>query len=157
MAGVDMEDVRRDYEAGMSLRALALKYNCSKSVVNKWAKQKGWQRGQVDRAATEKSSVSTGEAEPDYARVRSLAVKLLDRVEDALDNPKPMDSKALRAIGATLLDVRQLLNAVSPVEAEEQRLRLTKLQRETEAGSESSEINVRIIGMNEEEISEVIG
>ena len=139
MAGIDLEDVRRDYEAGMSLRALALKYNCSKSVVNKWAKRDNWKRGRVDKKPEDEHRVSTApEDRPDYERIRALAVKLLDRVEDALDDPENTQAKALRAIGATLLDVRQLLNAVSPIEAEEQRLRIMQLQRDStgEAGQE---------------------
>lgn len=153
MAGIDLEAVRRDYEAGMSLRSLALKYGCSKSAVNKWAKRDGWQRGQgghVDTVHTE--DVEPPERQPEatadgpYQALAGLAGKVLARVDEALGDPKPISARDLRGIAATLLDIRQLLNAVSPLEAEEQRLRLQALQRETEQrGAAEREVTIRFV------------
>lgn len=167
MSGVDLEAVRRDYEADMSLRDIALRHGCSKSVVNKWAKRNGWQRRRgpkVDKmqvsTATSTEYAQAGEKAPDFGRVSALALKLLDHVEQTLDYPEPLPVKDLRGIAATLIDVKEILHAVSPAEAEEQQARLQKLRADAENAAREeagSEIQVRIMGMSEEEIDEVIG
>lgn len=155
---VDMEAMRRDYEAGMTLRALALKYGCGKTTVDKWVKRGKWTRGgqghgqggQKDvQPACELGELETPQA---YQVVSALVYRLLDRVGEALDNPKPIPARDLRSISSTLLDVRQLLNAVSPVEAEEQRLRLVALQKQTEdAGKQQETVVVQFVDTEEAE------
>lgn len=143
MAEIDREAARRDYEAGMSQRAVALKYGVSKSAVAKWAKRGGWtvgtsahgaHMGGVEPVVT---AVELPESTGEHERLRRIGLKLLDRVDLVLD--EAIQPKDLRAIAATLLDVRQLLNAVSPVEAEEQRLRIEGLRREAEQAAQTRE------------------
>ena len=125
----DLEAVKRDYEAGMSLRAIGFKYGKSKSTIDKWAKTRGWQReGQIGQADIRPLPGSSSE----YALVSGMAGRLLTRVGECLDDPEPICAKDLRSLAATLLDVRQLLNVLSPLEAEEQRLRLEGLRQQVE-------------------------
>lgn len=145
MAEIDREAVRRDYEAGMSLRALALKYGKGKTTIDKWAKRGQWtvdrgQGGQRDTDQTEQPAESAilHESEP-YARLSAMGLRLLDHVGLTLDTGDPVSARDLRALASTLLDVRQLLNAVSPVEAEEQRLRIEGLRREAEQATQTRE------------------
>lgn len=179
MSAADIEAMRRDYEAGMTLRAIALKYGCSKSQADRIAKKKGWDRpggtkGHCPKQMPQKpkepkpkrhpaepidpAELPELEAKTEFQIVQSYTYKLLDKVGEVLDDPMPLGARDLRSIASTLLDVRNLLNAVSPVEAEEQRLRIESLRRQTEAISgDKEEIDVSIMGMSVDEMSEVIG
>lgn len=132
--------LRKDYEAGLSVRALALKYGCSKSAVSKWAKREGWEHGQVDASP----EVSTSNDDKPFNKIAALCIVLLDRISESLNRDEPISTRDLRSLAAALLDVRQLLNAVSPLEAEAQRLRIEGLRREIEAAS-SGEVIVRFV------------
>lgn len=145
---VDKEAMRRDYEAGMTLRAIALKYGCSHANVSKNAKKGGWERKGGDQVSAESTTETGGAPDAtDYQRVRAMACRMLDRVGESLDDPEPISAKDLRSLAATLLDVRQLLNALAPIEAEEQRLRLESLRRQIQdAGEQNSrEVTVRFV------------
>lgn len=132
--------LRKDYEAGLSVRALALKYGCSKSAVSKWAKREGWEHGQVDASP----EVSTSNDDKPFNKIAALCIVLLDRISESLNRDEPISTRDLRSLAAALLDVRQLLNAVSPLEAEAQRLRIEGLRREIETAS-SGEVIVRFV------------
>lgn len=140
--------MQRDYEAGMTLRALALKYGSSKSVVSRLAKKHEWGRGQEpgQQGQGERLSHEELKEQPDYAVVRAYAHRLLERVGETLDSPKPIAARDLRSISSTLLDVRQLLNAISPIEAEEQRLRIEGLRRQAEeTGVKQASVTVQFV------------
>lgn len=140
MTNEHKQALRKDYEAGLSVRALALKYGCSKSAVSKWAKREGWEHGQVD-APTE---VSISDDDKPFNKLAALCAVLLDRISESLNRDEPISTRDLRSLAAALLDVRQLLNAVSPLEAEAQRLRIEGLRREIETAS-SGEVIVRFV------------
>ena len=123
MTDIDKEAVRRDYEAGMATRAIALKYGCGKSVISKWAKKEGWvARGRVDACprpapTPRQRPADEGAEDPDTFYVLNvLAAKLLVRVGETLTDPAPINARDLRSLASTLLDIRQLLHAVSPIE-----------------------------------------
>lgn len=140
MTNEHKQALRKDYEAGLSVRALALKYGCSKSAVSKWARREGWEHGQVD--ATQE--VSTSDDDKPFNKLAALCAVLLDRISESLNRDEPISTRDLRSLAAALLDVRQLLNAVSPLEAEAQRLRIEGLRREIETAS-SGEVIVRFV------------
>lgn len=140
MTNEHKQALRKDYEAGLSVRALALKYGCSKSAVSKWAKREGWEHGQVDASP----EVSTSDDDKPFNKIAALCIVLLDRISESLNRDEPISTRDLRSLAAALLDVRQLLNAVSPLEAEAQRLRIEGLRREIEAAS-SGEVIVRFV------------
>ena len=141
---VDKNAIRRDYEAGMSLRALALKYGCSKSAVNKWAKCENWQRGQMDTLADSSTD------EQDRKRFVRICLTLLDKISEAMHTPEKLNARDIRALSAALLDMRQILNAVSAVEAEAQRLRIEGLRRQLETAG-GGDITVRFVNTDDAE------
>ena len=140
MTNEHKEAMRKDYEAGLSVRALALKYGCSKSAVSKWARREGWEHGQVDAPP----EVSISDDDKPFNKLAALCAVLLDRISESLNRDEPISTRDLRSLAAALLDVRQLLNAVSPLEAEAQRLRIEGLRREIETAS-SGEVIVRFV------------
>lgn len=162
MAKADKEAARRDYEAGMTLRAVALKYGVSKSLISKWAKADGWTKGaHVDKRPPQdvRPPIELPDLPPSedkHTRILQMGNRLLDRVGEALESPEPISARDLRGLAATLLDVRQLINAVSPIEAEEQRLRIEGLRRQIEDTQSGEDVTVRIMGMTDAEVTEAI-
>lgn len=161
MAKADKEAARRDYEAGMTLRAVALKYGVSKSLISKWAKAEGWTKGvQVGERPPQdvRPPIELPDLPPEdkHTRILQMGNRLLDRVGEALESPEPISVRDLRGLAATLLDVRQLINAVSPIEAEEQRLRIEGLRRQIEDTQSGEDVTVRIMGMTDAEVTEAI-
>lgn len=162
MAKADKEAARRDYEAGMTQREVALKYGVSKGLISKWAKAGEWARGaQVGKRPPDdvRPPIELPELPPSedkHARILQMGNRLLDRVGEALESPEPISARDLRGLAATLLDVRQLINAVSPIEAEEQRLRLEGLRRQIEETQGGEDVTVRIMGMTDDEVKEAV-
>jgi hypothetical protein len=89
----------------------------------------------------------------EFEIVRDYAHRLLDRVGETLDSPKPIAPRDLRSISSTLLDVRQLLNALSPIEAEEQRLRIEGLRKQAEDSARmQASVTVQFVDTEEAEL-----
>lgn len=162
MAKADKAAARRDYEAGMSMSAVALKYGVSKALVGKWAKNGEWTKGRRvdDRPPQDvRPPIELPELPPSedkHTRILQMGNRLLDRVGEALESPEPISARDLRGLAATLLDVRQLINAVSPIEAEEQRLRIEGLRRQIEETQGGEDVTVRIMGMTDDEVKEAV-
>ena len=141
-----------DYEAGLTLRAIASRYGIGKSTVQKWAKREGWVQSPADSAPVHIVRGHGGQGDEgelpcseDYQAIREAARAVLAEVRGTLkSNAGDVSARDLRAYAATLLDLRVVLNALSPREIEEQGLKLAALRREAESSSQAdSEIVVR--------------
>lgn len=166
---VDKAAVREDYVRGYSIRMLAAKYDVPKSTIGRWVKQYGWvqeqqikhehrRRGTLDkeRDADDRDSwtrdtcvVQLGEplpADEDYTMVRAYTQKLLKKADDLLDLDDALAPRDLKSLSSMLLDVRTLLNILSPREAAEQEMRLSALRRQAqEEQKTSAEVTVRFV------------
>jgi len=140
-----------DYEAGLTVRAIASRYGVSKSTIQNWAKGGHWQRTgsvPVHILPGQSGHLDNGQELPcseDYQAIREAARAVLAEVRGTLRaNAGDVSARDLRAYAATLLDLRVVLNALSPREIEEQGLKLAALRREAESSSQTdSEIVVR--------------
>jgi transposase-like protein len=151
---VDKSQVREDYLRGFSVRMLAAKYGVPKSTVNDWIKKYGWV--QEAKPRTIKEMLESGQEEPDkepdsrtvseplpvsedYAMLRVYTVKLLKKADDLLDLDDALAPRDLKSLSSMLLDVRTLLNVLSPREAAEQEMRLAALRKQAEKDEEKEE------------------
>lgn len=119
-----------DYEAGLSVRAIAARYGVSKSAVHEWAKRGGWQRD-GDKVPVHIIPGQTGQTDnEDYEAIREATRALLAKARGQIQaGGEDVSARDLRAYTAMLVDLRVVLNAVSPREAEELNLRLDALRR----------------------------
>lgn len=166
MSKVDKGAIREDYLRGFSVRMLAAKYNVPRSTIGRWVKQYGWVqehrqqeeervRGTRDKTArdTETLSAEPLPVEQDYEMLRVYTQKLLAKADDLLNLDDALAPRDLKSLSSMLLDVRQLLNILSPREAAEQELRLSVLRKqamEEKKDAESSGIEVVFVGDTEE-------
>lgn len=139
-----------DYEAGLTVRAIAGRYGVSKSTVQNWAKGGNWQRTgsvPVHILPGQNGRPDTGPELPgseDYQAIREAARAVLAEVRGTLKaNAGDVSARDLRAFAATLLDLRVVLNALSPREIEEQGLKLEALRREASCAQADNSVVVR--------------
>ena len=152
-----MDDLRDDYLRGMSSRALSLKYDVPKTTIQRWAKKFEWaphnrapkRETKEDRASGPQDGPENGpEDGPDFHTLRRYAKKLLGKADQLLELDEALAPRDLKSISGMLLDVRNLLGTMSPLEEEEQRLRLAALRKQTEEKEQekqSAEVVVRFI------------
>lgn len=152
---IDKEAVRKDYERGLTLRQLALKYDVSRTTIMRWARAGGWKQGERPMPAesvTECDSVTTvtpGDKLPVdrlYAQLEARTLQLLGKADDLLSLDEPLAPRDLKSLSSMLLDVRQLLGILSPREAAEQEIRLIMLRKQAQADEKKSEgVTVRFV------------
>lgn len=142
-----LAEIREDYMQGFSTRMLAAKYDVPKSTVARWVKQYGWVQetktrraaalnGTLDGAARGSGARGT-EADPlpvsqDYEVIRIYAAKVLKKADALLELDDALAPRDLKSLSSMLLDVRTLLNILSPREAAEQEMRLRALTKQAE-------------------------
>ena len=173
MSTVDKAAVREDYINGLSVRQLADKYEIPKSTVGRWVQQYGWLR-EVDRQErklhknkkrdTVSGTAPAGEEkrdaeeppvprEPielpvcdDFEAVRTYVLKLLGKADQLLELDDALAPRDLKSLSSMLLDVRTLLNILSPREAAEQEMRLAALRRQAQdEQKQTAEVTVRFV------------
>lgn len=166
---IDMIAVKQDYEAGFSIRMLAAKYGVPKSTVGGWVKKYSWQQKHRQRKTIQQlrednsdtlpdtpvSNISdrrtVSETEPlmvdeDYAMIRGYTQKLLKKADDLLELDDALAPRDLKSLSSMLLDVRTLLNILSPREAAEQEMRIAAMKRQAqEEQKASAEVTVRFV------------
>lgn len=163
MPKVDKAAVRADYARGFSLRQLAAKYDVPKSTIDRWLKQNTPQPKKTPAVVqvTEKRDSKSGTVErdsgtvpkgsaaaEDYAAMRKNALIAMERVGSKLEEPD-LNARDLRALCSALLDVRTMLNILTPREAAEQELRLIALRKQIGAGEQERE-PVKVVFVNRE-------
>lgn len=142
---MDKTKIKEDYEHGYSLRQIAAKYGVSKSAVQRWVKQYGWDAGQRSGRAWDKGTgefqeeiapevctvrVPDGLDDKDYALVRGYALALMDKGGEMLRVDNKLTARDLKSLSSMLLDIRELLGLLSPREMAEYELRLVTLKKQ---------------------------
>lgn len=167
---VDKSLVREDYIRGFSVRMLSAKYGVPKSTVNDWIKKYGWvQEGKIrtkanrtpDKRPTEtvreriQQRLNTDQHitfADDFDQLHSYAQKLLWKADQILDLDDALAPRDLKSLSSMLLDVRTLLHVMSPIELEEQEIRLAALRRQAQQEEKTEQaVVVRFVDTEEAE------
>ena len=158
----DFKKIKADYIAGKgSYRSLAEKYGVSFNTLKTHAVEEGWHklRQQANEKATTK--IVENEANRQAQRMnRLLAVsdKLLDAVEKAVDgfNTEDLvfDKSVLKSLSGAIRDIKEIQSIKSALDIEEQKARISKLQKEAEKEDESDKDIEVVLSSELEEYSE---
>ena len=185
------ESIKKDYNDGYSLRAIALKYGVPKSTIARWAKQYGWVREKIQpvewkkpepRKAPDPDTFDPIPAEEvvvqddvgqesvgqrlmgqlewdrcpdndDFSRIRAGAYMTLDKAEQILKLDDALAPRDLKSISGMLLDVKNVLHAVSPWEKRKLALELDALARQVKDREEQqSTVRVEFVDTDGAEI-----
>ena len=162
---VDKKAVREDYKHGFSVRMLSAKYGVPKSTISDWIKKYGWEQESKPMRMSVQDMMESGQecpdespdirtvseplpVEKDYEQIRVYAHKVLAKADQLLELDDALAPRDLKSLSSMLLDVRTLLNVMSPREAAEQELRLSLLKKQTEEKEQekqSAEVVVRFV------------
>lgn len=108
----DWNQIRREYiTTGASQRDLSKKYNVSKSLIAKRAKEENWleKRGQYVGKIDAKVEQQTEKIFVDQtARLYEATNKLLDKVFQLLDLEDALAPRDLKSLSSTLTDIKLL-------------------------------------------------
>ena len=66
------------------------------------------------------------------AKIHSVADKLLNKIEAMVDRPELLTEKAIRALTAAVKDLKEIQNVRSELDQQEQRARISNLQKQVE-------------------------
>lgn len=116
---MDWEELRRAYRTGdMTLRALAASRGVNYNTLKARARRESWSRETESDA--DEAAAKGGE------RLQEAGDALLERVLSLLD--ECTDMRQLQAAASVLKNIKDLQMLQSPLEDEEQRLRIAKLR-----------------------------
>ena len=156
----DWNKIKAEYVAGgTSYRKLADKYGVSLRNLQRKAAKESWvdlRQQTVDKAAAKIiESVSSQQARR-YQRLQDVTDKLLDKLEGIVEHvcleEMVIDKYTMKQITGALKDIKDIQSIKSPMDIEEQKARIAKLQRDAERDDdlEDREVNVTFIGDIEE-------
>ncbi len=138
---IDWLAIKTEYitsRPGISYRKLAKKYGVSATQVNNVGRDEGWvklREQHLSKSLSETLGKISEQQANRAVRVQTVTDKLLDKVDQMIDkiNPEDLDTGAVRQIGATLKDIKDIHMIRSDGDLAEQQARIDKLRRDTEA------------------------
>lgn len=142
----DWNKIKAEYVAGgTSYRKLADKYGVSLRNLQRKAAKESWvdlRQQTVDKAAAKIiESVSSQQARR-YQRLQDVTDKLLDKLEGIVESvvleEMAIDKYTLKQITGALKDIKDIQSIKSPMDIEEQKARIAKLQRDAEREDDSA-------------------
>lgn len=139
---IDWEKMKTEYVTErVSYRSLAEKYGVSIRNVERKGKNEGW-------VALRKAwEVTLDRTEPDRARrLQSVTDKLLDKVEQALDDPEQKASGELRNLSGTLKTIKEIQMIRSSLDEKEQRIKIAAMEKQMEKSTEDNGVVVELEG-----------
>ena len=152
---MDWTAIRKEYitDESSSYRKLAKKYGVSYTSIGERARQEGWaeerERYLTKTLSKTLNAMSSAQAKR-ATRLQTVADKLLDKIEKAVDNFEMtdllMDKQALKQITGALKDIKDIQMIRSDADLREQEARIAKLQKESASEETDNEIKVVIEG-----------
>ena len=160
----DWQTIREEYIAGgTSYCKLAAKYGVSQRNLEKVGSREDWvalrkahlaEKGAARNAerAPKRSEENTSALEARTERLHMVADKLLGKIEEMVDaaDPELMNPTQLRALSAVIKDLKQIQGIQSPLDIQEQLMRIEKLRRQAEQEDQEEAIEVVFAAGQEE-------
>ena len=153
----DWQAIKTEYiTTDTSYRKLAQKYGIHYKVISDRGKAEEWvELRSQHRAKTltiTLDKISKQEAKR-AAKIRTVADKLLNKIEAMVDGGKPLDTKAIRALTAAVKDLKDILGVKSALDEKEQKARIATLEKQADSDNGSKEPIKVIIGSDLEDYS----
>lgn len=150
---MDWNVIKTEYitDESSSYRKLAKKYGVSYTTIGEKARQEGWaeERKQFLNKTLSKTLNAISKAQANRAsRLQTVADKLLDKIENAVDNFDMseilLDKQALKQLTGALKDIKDIQMIKSEADLREQEARIAKLQKDAESDEKDTTIEVVI-------------
>lgn len=133
-----------------SYRKLAEKYNVDQATIARKAKKEDWVSKRQQHISTTQAKIIAADAQQKVdraSRLKSVADKLLDRVEDIVEYDQHLTASAIKNLSDALRNIKEAQMIRTAEDIEEQNARIAKLKREAAADTPDKEpIRVVIAG-----------
>ena len=136
-----------------SYRKLARKYGLNQAAIAKEAKAEDWGGKGKQQASTTQAKILEKDIAKKVdraARLMTVSDKLLDKVEQILDDDKPITASAAKNLGDAIKSIKDTQMIRTPEDIEEQKARIDKLRKETAAEDVGRGVSIEIKGWEEE-------
>lgn len=150
---MDWNAIKTEYvTTSASYRKLSEKYGISLTQIFNHSKAEGWQNQReqyLKRTYTKKIENAEKREIERYKRIQTVADKLLDKVEKAIDSLSGeeiiVDKQLLKGLSGTLKDIKEIQSAKSDLDRKEQLARIKNLEKQTEEELDKK-VTVKILG-----------
>ena len=146
----DWNAIKTEYiTTDTSYRKLAQKYGVNVTNIAKKASAEEWveQRKQyVNDTQTKTIGAISQQQVKRAVKMQTVADKLLNKIEAMVDDGKPLDTKAIRALTAAVKDLKDIQSIKSDLDEQEQRARIANLQKQADKTDDNKEPIRVIIG-----------
>lgn len=137
-----------------SYRKLAEKYNVDQATIARKAKKEDWVSKRQQHISTTQAKIIAADAQQKVdraSRLKSVADKLLDRVEDIVEYDQHLTASAIKNLSDALRNIKEAQMIRTAEDIEEQQARIAKLNREAQDDSTNRDpIKVVIAGSLDE-------
>ena len=146
----DWEKIKAEYlTTDTSYRKLAEKHGVNPTTIAKKASKEDWQSQRQQQASKTLSKMLTADTKKKVdraSRLMTVADKLLKKVEQAVDDDKPMSASAIKNLSDALKNIRDTQMIRSDADMREQEARIRNLEKQAQAEDTDKEIKVTIGG-----------
>lgn len=147
----DWEKIKAEYlTTETTYRELAQKYGVNYATIGKKASKEGWQtqrQQQANKTLTKMLSADTKQKVDRAIRLKTVADKLLDRVEDLVAQDDHLTASAIKNLSDALKNIKEAQMIRTQEDIEEQKARIAKLQKEADRqDNDKSSITITLEG-----------
>ena len=146
----DWEKIKAEYlTTDASIRDLAQKYGVHYTTIGKKASKENWQELRQQQTNTTLTKILTADTEMKVdraTRLKTVADKLLERVEDLVANDDRLTASAIKNLSDALKNIKEAQMIRTQEDIDEQKARIAKLQKEAQKEETDTEIKVTIGG-----------
>ena len=132
-----------------SYRKLADKYNVDQATIARKAKKEDWDSKRQQHISTTQAKVLAADAQQKVdraSRLKNVADKLLDRVEDIVECDQHLTASAIKNLSDALKNIKEAQMIRTAEDIEEQQARIAKLKKEVQDEDKSKAITVVLEG-----------
>ena len=132
-----------------SYRKLADKYHVGQATNARKAKKEDWVSKRQQHISTTQAKVLAADAQQKVdraSRLKNVADKLLDRVEDIVEYDQHLTASAIKNLSDALKNIKEAQMIRTAEDIEEQQARIAKLKKEVQDEDKSKAITVVLEG-----------
>ena len=146
----DWKKIEAEYiTTDTSYRKLADKYGVDQATIARRAKKHDWVSKRQHHADKTQAKILTADTQKKVdrtARLMTVADKLLQKVEQAVDDDHPMSANAIKNLSDALKNIRETQMIRSEQDIREQEARIRNLEKQAQVEKMDKEIKVTIVG-----------
>lgn len=150
---IDWEKAKTEYlTENTSYRQLAEKYHVSQRTVERHSAEGKWNELRRQRSLEMQQRIFQAADEKALRRAQrilSVADQMVDRVAQALSESETLSGTELRSLAGTLKSIKEIQMIQSPLDEQEQRIKIANLEKQAQKQEECS-ITVVLEGELEE-------